>query len=150
MSEAPAPSRKNQNRHHPEAKTCHHWQHHRLTCDEYDELRARSAGACEICGTPEADTGGKRLVVDHFEDQQARLWFIRGLLCDRCNSVMTCVDGRKKWGANRRWEPDAKAYEERSWDRPTSEQWVSLRAIQERRALSLVVQDGVMYVIPRK
>lgn len=150
MNQVVVPTRKNQTRHHPEGKTCHHWQHHWLTCDEYDQLRARAAEACEICRTPESETGGRRPVIDHFEDRAARLWFIRGLVCDRCNAVMSCVDGRKKWGANRRWESAAKAYEERSWDRPTVEQWVALREIQAHRTLGLVVQDVEMYVKPTK
>jgi hypothetical protein len=131
MTEAAAPSRKDQTRHHPKGKTCHHWQHHWLTCDEYDQLRARAAGACEICRTPEAETGGRRLVIDHFEDRQARLWFIRGLVCDRCNTVMSCFDGHKPWGANRRWEAAAREYEARSWQQPSPEQWAWLAASRQ-------------------
>ncbi|MER6601169.1 endonuclease domain-containing protein [Streptomyces parvus] len=111
---------KDQNRHHPQGKLCHHFHEHRLTCDEYDRLKERAAGCCEICGTPEAETGGRRLVVDHFEGRLFRL--VRGLLCDRCNSVMSCIDGTKRWGANRRWEARARQYEAASWHQPTSGQ----------------------------
>ncbi|MFE9064876.1 endonuclease domain-containing protein [Streptomyces violaceusniger] len=101
---------------------------HRLTCDEYDELRERAGGCCEICGTPEAETGGKRLVVDHFEGRGFRL--VRGLLCDSCNAVMSCVDGTKRWGVNRRWESEALEYEASSWQQPTPEQRAAVVALQ--------------------
>lgn len=133
MSESAAPSRANQNRHHPEGKTCHHFQYHRLTCDEYDDLHARAAGRCEICGTPEAETGGRRLVVDHFTDQGLWLRFVRGLLCDKCNVVMSCVDGRKRWGANRKWEARAREYQANSWQQPTPEQRLLVASCQARR-----------------
>ena len=123
-----APSAKDQTRHHPEGKLCHHWHEHRLTCDEYDSLRARAAGRCEICGTPEAETGGKRLVVDHFSGGD--FYLVRGLLCDRCNAVMSCLDGRKRWGANQRWEPAARVYQAMSWHQPTDEQWQRIGRIQ--------------------
>lgn len=90
-----------------------------MTCDEYDALRARSEGRCEICGTPEAETGGKRLVVDHY--QRHGLHFVRGMICDSCNVVMSCMDGNKNWGKNRRWEAKAKEYVANSWQKPTPE-----------------------------
>ena len=43
---------KTETRHHPEGKLCHHFAYHGLTCDEYDAMRARCGGRCEICGTP--------------------------------------------------------------------------------------------------
>src|SRR4051812_19457719 len=86
--ETAKPSRKTETRHSKAGKTCHHFVYHRLTCDEYDALRERAAGRCEICGTAEADTGGRRLVVDHFHG--GKLHLIRGLLCDSCNVVMSC------------------------------------------------------------
>jgi hypothetical protein len=133
MSSDATPSRTTETRHHPEGKTCHHFQYHGLTCDEYDELHARADGHCEICGTPEAETGGRRLVVDHFQDWATRARFIRGLICDKCNVVMSCVDGHKRWGANREWKERAHAYQANSWQQPTPEQWLSIKGYQARR-----------------
>lgn len=110
---------------------CHHYQLHNLTCDEFEALRERAGGRCEICGTPEDQTGGKRLVVDHFEGRGVS--FVRGLICDKCNSVMACLDGNKAWGANRRWEPQAREYEANSWHLPTPEQVDLAQRERERR-----------------
>lgn len=108
---------KTETRHHPDGKLCHHFAHHRLTCDEYDALRARAAGRCEICGIAEEHTPRGVLDVDHFEARGVR--FTRGLLCRKCNSgVMACIDGRKVWGANRKWEAKAREYEANSWEKP--------------------------------
>jgi hypothetical protein len=128
MSEA-APRSRTETRHHPLGRTCHHFQYHRLTCDEYDSLRARAAGRCELCGIAEEEAGGKRLVVDHFELGSAR--FIRGVLCDKCNAVMSCLDGTKTWGQNRSWEARALAYEANAWHQPPPEQWQRIRAIRD-------------------
>jgi hypothetical protein len=113
------PTRRTEVRHHPEGKTCHHFYYHGLTCDEYDLLRARADGRCEICGIPEAETPRGSLVVDHFQKDQ--ISFIRGMLCDRCNNgVMNCIDGFKVWGANRKWEAAARRYEANSWEKPSA------------------------------
>ncbi|MFH8627789.1 endonuclease domain-containing protein [Streptomyces vietnamensis] len=126
-----APTRQTETRHHPLGKTCHHFIHHELTCDQYDELRARAAGHCELCGLAEEETGGRRLVVDHFEGDGVS--FVRGMLCDRCNSTMSCLDGNKPWGPKRIWEEAARAYEARSWQQPTLEQATRAVAVRERR-----------------
>ncbi|MEU8839943.1 endonuclease domain-containing protein [Streptomyces roseus] len=122
-------TRQTETRHHPLGKTCHHFQHHGLTCDQYDALRNRAAGRCEICQTPEAETGGRRLVVDHYEDSRVGR-FIRGLLCDKCNAVMACIDGRKRWGSNRSWERRARRYELSSWQQPSPEQWALIARLR--------------------
>lgn len=119
-----------QKRHSATGNPCHHWSYHRLTCDQYDELRARAADRCEICATPEAETGGKRLVVDHFQHGSVR--YVRGMLCDKCNALMSCVDGIKEWGENRRWEPKAREYVANSWQQPTPEQLAMLAALPPR------------------
>ncbi|SDK19234.1 hypothetical protein [Streptomyces indicus] len=63
--------------------------------------------------TPEGETGGKRLIIDHFADSEES--YVRGLICDRCNAVMACVDGRKRWGVNRAWEAAARSYAANAW-----------------------------------
>ncbi len=108
---------KDQNRHHPRGAICWHYSRFRLTCDEYDALRARANDCCEICGTPEAETRGQRLVVDHFMGHPAS--YVRGLVCDPCNSVMSCHDGNKNWGPlTSRWRKEAAEYAANSWHSP--------------------------------
>ncbi|WP_158101848.1 endonuclease domain-containing protein [Streptomyces swartbergensis] len=133
-SAQPASPRRTETRHHPEGSTCHHFTFHRLTCDEYDQLRARAAGRCELCTTPESETGGRRLVVDHFWDAGTEVRFVRGLLCDRCNAVMACFDERKAWGvASRQWEDAARNYEARSFQQPTAEAWSLVSEVRKAR-----------------
>jgi hypothetical protein len=102
------------NRHVAPDKICNHFNTYGLLCDEYDRLRARAAGCCEICQTPEADTTRGSLVIDHF--QQGDTWFVRGLVCDRCNGVMARHDRRLAWGpATRPWVDQSAEYHRRSW-----------------------------------
>lgn len=87
-------------------KKCHHLHEHRLSCREYQDLRDRACEACEICGTSEEKVYRQLLHIDH-DHVTGRA---RGLLCAKCNAVMACYDGRKTWGANRRWEEQAIVY----------------------------------------
>jgi hypothetical protein len=102
---------------HERRDNCHHRREHQLTCDEYDALRARAQGCCEICGTPETDTKRGLLIIDHYEDKTT--WYIRGLVCDPCNQVMSCYDEHKPWGANRVWEQKAAEYASRAFQHPS-------------------------------
>lgn len=112
------PTKETETRHRLDGKTCWHFSYHGLTCDTYDALRARAAGHCEICGTAEEKTRRGTLVIDHFRGWRAS--FTRGLLCDKCNAgVMACHDGKKIWGANRRWQAKVIEYEQNSWDTPS-------------------------------
>lgn len=108
-------------RHSASGKTCHHFLRYRMTCDEYDGLLARAAGRCEICGAPEAEVPRQRLLIDHF--QAGDEFHVRGLVCYPCNTVMSCLDGNKTWGDNRRWEQAAKRYAENSWQEPGGNHW---------------------------
>lgn len=103
-------------RHNPAGKTCHHYARYRLTCDEFDALRVRSGGCCEICKTPEGQTASKKLCIDHYS--RSGVSYVRGLLCNRCNTVMACLDGNKPWGANRIWEDAARQYMAATWLTP--------------------------------
>lgn len=91
-----SPSRLTENRHTTSGNTCHHFQRYGLTCNEYDNLRARAAGRCEICKRAETEVPGGRLLIDHSHTPDNPI--VRGLLCARCNAVMACHDGTKKWG----------------------------------------------------
>ena len=92
--------------HNREPLRCHHYAHYELTCEQFDQLRERAGGKCEICGTSEQEIYRQKLYIDHCHTTGQT----RGLLCPKCNTVMACLDGRKPWGANRRWETRAKAY----------------------------------------
>ncbi|MFJ9461059.1 endonuclease domain-containing protein [Kitasatospora sp. NPDC101447] len=82
---------------------------HRLTYAQYDVLRVRAGDACELCGTPDQETPRGELVIDHFEGGGA--FFVRGLLCDRCNSVMARHDSTMPWDpASLPFKDKARAY----------------------------------------
>jgi len=126
--------RRTETRHHPEGKTCFHFTRYKLTCDEYDALRARANGRCEICGTPEGETAQRRLVIDHFHGKN-RTSFVRGLLCDPCNNeVMACIDGVRPWGAYRELEAMGRKYEANSWQAPSPVAMAQMAARQEMLA----------------
>jgi hypothetical protein len=127
------PSRKTETRHHPKGKTCHHFAYHGLTCDEYDALRERAAGRCEICGVAEEETRSGHLEVDH--SQELGIHLVRGLLCHYCNNVvMCCLDGCKPWSeASRQWEAKAREYVTNSWHQVTPEALARAAEIAENR-----------------
>lgn len=108
---------KDQNRHHPRGAICHHYSRFKLTCDEYDRLRARAQDRCEICRTSEVETIHQRLVIDHFSGKPA--CYVRGLVCDTCNQVMACHDGNRNWGPKTSpFREQAAAYAANSWHSP--------------------------------
>lgn len=76
-------------------ETCHH-RIYRLTCDEYDELRARAGGCCERCRTPAKETTRGILVIDHARRHYDPDNAVRGLLCDRCNQHLWLVEAGKR------------------------------------------------------
>lgn len=111
---------KTETRHHPEGKTCHHYTYHWLTCDEYDALRVRANGHCEICGIAEEETKRGSLVIDHYETHN--LHVVRGLLCDFCNTVvMRRYASSGIPGVPAQWEAEAHAYVANSWHQVTPE-----------------------------
>ncbi len=97
------------NGHREKPAHCHHFVVHRMSCEQYELLKARAAGCCEICGISETTQYRQMLGVDHCHSTGR----IRGLLCSSCNRVMACVDGVKPWGENRRWESVAMVYRDR-------------------------------------
>lgn len=60
--------------------------HYLLTCDELTELRDRCANRCEICGLPGERNDRGSLFIDH--DGSRGYWAVRGLLCNRCNTLL--------------------------------------------------------------
>lgn len=106
-------------RHRLDGAPCYHAYYHGLSCEDFEALCARADGHCELCGIAQDETPRGYLVTDHFE--AGRFSFVRGLVCDACNAVMSCIDGNKVWGANRRWEERAREYERNSWQPPHEE-----------------------------
>lgn len=131
---AMAAFRRAQNRHSQSGNQCHHFTYHRLTCDQYDDLLARAAGRCEMCETVESETGGQRLVVDHFQSSQPRIRVVRGMVCDACNSAMSCLDGNKRWGPRRSvLEPRARDYQARALRDLSVTELAAIERVQQQR-----------------
>lgn len=66
---------------------------YRMDCAEFDALRLRAAGCCEICGIPAEETPAKSLVIDH--DHRYGMGAVRGMLCNRCNTKLGVAEGRQ-------------------------------------------------------
>lgn len=66
-----------------------------LTCDEYDSLLKRAAGACELC-----DAAAVKLSIDH-DHGRGGTWAVRGLVCTSCNQYLRYVDGGALKGGER-------------------------------------------------
>lgn len=112
---------------------CHHVLYHGLSCEEYEAMRERAGGRCEICKVDERETKRGFLVVDHFHGSGPAAEFTRGMLCDFCNnSVMQAYDGLKAWGANRRFEEAAREYERNSWEQPSEQALREMAARTEK------------------
>lgn len=118
---------------------CTHLLSYRLTCDEYEAMRDRARGRCEICDRLDRETPRGELVIDHFAGKGA--WFVRGLLCDRCNSVMQRHDGTAPWGpASRPFAAKARAYHLNAFARPGAEQFRRADQVIARRQARLVAR----------
>lgn len=116
------PNRRTETRHATPGNTCNHFQKYGMTCDNFDRLLARAAGRCELCEKPEAETRRGALVIDHF--QGGGLFFVRGLICDRCNSVMSRHDRSVAWGpASLPWADKARSYHLGAFEQPTPEEF---------------------------
>ncbi|NEA52362.1 endonuclease domain-containing protein [Streptomyces sp. SID10815] len=115
---SPVPNRRTETRHATSGNACNHFLKYGMTCDNFDRLLARAAGRCELCKTPEEQTQRGALVIDHFQGEG--LFFVRGLICDRCNSVMARHDRSAEWGpASLPWADKARAYHLAAFEQPT-------------------------------
>jgi hypothetical protein len=102
---------------HEHGREHHHRAAYGIRCPEFDALRTRAEGRCGICGTREEETGGQRLVVDHYGLDE--VFFVRGMICDKCNSAMAGADGRRVWYPRPGDIGRVRAYLGASWHRPT-------------------------------
>ncbi|MGW5636668.1 endonuclease domain-containing protein [Streptomyces sp. NPDC003832] len=145
----PVPNRLTETRHATPGNACNHFLKYGVTCDNFDLLQARAKKCCEICRTPEADTTRGALVIDHFEG--GGLFFVRGLLCDRCNSVMSRHDRKTDWGpASLPWKEQARAYHLAAFERPTEEQFEQAdRLIASRRPYKVKDRPYVPVMSPK-
>lgn len=118
---------------HAEApKICAHYDVYRLDCDEFERLYARSGGCCEICKTPEADTPRGKLVIEHYHWRD--VWFVRGLVCDKCNRLMACHDRALPWGpATRPRAASAFEFHRNAWGATPELLEQAARGIAERK-----------------
>ncbi|MGN9802082.1 endonuclease domain-containing protein [Micromonospora sp. L32] len=71
----------------------HHHRRYDLTCDEYTRRVEQVEDRCEICRTRGPESSHGRLFIDH--DADRGLWFVRGLLCGTCNTML----GLPRYGA---------------------------------------------------
>ncbi|MEH0552532.1 endonuclease domain-containing protein [Streptomyces sp. B21-101] len=143
------PSRRTETRHATLGNTCNHFQKYGMTCNSFDLLLARANGRCELCATPEGETPRGALVIDHFEG--AGLFFVRGLICDRCNSVMSRHDRTAAWGpASLPFATKARAYHLAAFERPTPEEFgLADQHIAGRRPYRVKDRPSVFVVRPR-
>lgn len=82
---------------------------YRLTCDEMDQLLARSGNRCEVCDIPAAETTQGHLMIDH--DHALGKWAVRGLLCHRCNVTLSrYYDPKYSFSLRRHLRPRVRAY----------------------------------------
>lgn len=118
----------------PDLRCTHAQPCYRLTCDEYDAMRDRAGDRCEICNRLDVETPRGELVIDHFQDEGGPC-FVRGLLCDRCNSVMQRHDGLAHWGPRSRpWAEKARAYHLNAFRRPSEETYRQADEVIRQRA----------------
>lgn len=126
------PVKRQPNRHVEAPKICAHYNSYGLDCDEFDRLYARALGCCEICKTPEADTPRRKLVIEHYHWRD--VWFVRGLVCDKCNRVMACHDRSIAWGPTTRPRAQqAAAFHHNAWGATPEQIEQANRDIAERR-----------------
>ena len=64
-----------------------------LSMDEYECMKARAGGRCEICGAQEAVEGGLHIDHCHATDR------VRGLLCNSCNTKLPIIEDRARLAA---------------------------------------------------
>jgi hypothetical protein len=86
-------------------RNCHH-RMYRMGCAEFDALYADARGCCQICAVPEAETVRGKLVIDHLHGYGRFL--VRGLLCDKCNKLMSRADSGER-------NPQTIAYCRQAW-----------------------------------
>ncbi|GES27846.1 endonuclease domain-containing protein [Streptomyces angustmyceticus] len=136
------PNRRTQNRHATPGNACTHFMKYGMTCDEYDRLRLRAAGRCELCKTPEKKTVRGSLVIDHFEG--GGVFFVRGLLCDKCNAVMSRHDRTTTWGpSSLPWVEQAQTYHRNAFGAPSAEELqLAEECIRSRKPYA--VRDRIM------
>ena len=73
------------------------WQHlkqYGITRDDYDAMLSDQGGVCAVCKTPgKTSSRSNRMAVDH-DHQTGR---VRGLLCGRCNTLISKLDESPGW-----------------------------------------------------
>lgn len=92
-----------------EAISCTTHRTYYMSCEEYEELWAFAQGRCQICQSAPDETPRGKLCIDHLGPYG---WgMVRGLLCDKCNSLMARVDA----GSIRYPDGAVRRYQRTSW-----------------------------------
>lgn len=86
--------------------TCQH-RVYRMTCEQFEDLRERAAGRCEVCRIPAEETPQGKLQIDH--DGRLGQSAVRGLLCPGCNTLVKFVE------AGRAVDPRVTVYLAAAW-----------------------------------
>lgn len=103
---------------------------HKLTCEEYDALRARAGDRCEICGY-----GPSPLLHIEHDRRIEGIHAVRGLTCAKCNALMRYVDeGTKE-------SPLAETYEQNAWYRSQTYFVTPLNGVTESRRQALYTAE---------
>lgn len=90
-------------------ETCYTHRLYYLSCEEYEDLWAFARGHCQICRIASEETPRGKLCIDHLRPYGGGM--VRGLVCDKCNSLMARVDA-----GTIRYPSDAVRYYQRnSW-----------------------------------
>ncbi|MGH3965946.1 MAG: endonuclease domain-containing protein [Pseudonocardiaceae bacterium] len=67
-----------------------------LTCDQFDMMKWRAGGRCEICRVRAKDVQKRPLYIDHDRRLGNGFDHVRGLLCARCNAHLRWCDNGYK------------------------------------------------------
>lgn len=95
---------------HAHRPTCTHWCKYGLPCREYDRLLWRSGNRCEVCRVRAEDVQKRPLYIDH-DGRLGTGWnHVRGLVCSKCNVLMSYVDC-----GYRRPTPEQQNYLDSAW-----------------------------------
>jgi hypothetical protein len=66
-------------------ETCRH-NLYGMTCGQYESLVSEAGNRCQACGLHALENPLQKLFIDH--DYAHGYWAVRGLLCNRCNTIL--------------------------------------------------------------
>lgn len=82
----------------PDHVSCKAHRRYWLTCAQYEGLIAACGNRCQACHRPAAESlPARKLFIDHHQWRGS--WAVRGLLCHRCNALLTTDRPDPEWAA---------------------------------------------------